>query len=206
MSVKLDGNYFKQNKIVHPNTKNVVNIYVVYNLNPISYSRNTDFTIQNALIVAVKITEDASDSEHKKYTGYGICFDEGSDFNFGIIVNGKNEIIYGADMSFSSHSANKANNFYVLGKDVIQGINRTTIYAEKIYKHNFTEPNKKFVLSLHYNFSNSYLFVNDVQQLKFKAKANHTQKNKLCVGNLSSDWTVTNSEKLGFMEKFMILM
>ena len=155
MSVKLDGNYFKQNKIVHPNTKNVVNIYVVYNLNPISYSRNTDFTIQNALIGAVKITEDASDSDHKKYTGYGICFDEGSDFNFGIIVNGKNEIIYGADMSFSSHSANKANNFYVLGKDVIQGINRTTIYEEKIYKHNFTEPNKKFVLSLHYNFSNS---------------------------------------------------
>ena len=87
----------------------------------------------------------------------------------------------GADMSFSSHSTNKANNIYVLGKDFIHGINGTTIYAEKVYKHNFTEANKKFVLSLHYNFSNSYLFVNGVQQLKFKAKANQIQKNKLCV-------------------------
>ena len=62
-------------------------------------------------------------------------------------------------MSFSSHSTNKANNIYVLGKDFVQGINDTTIYAEKNYKTNFTKPNKKFVLSLHYNFSNSYLFI-----------------------------------------------
>ena len=45
-------------------------------------------------------------------------------------------------MSFSSHSTNKANNIYVLGKDFLQGINGTTIYPEKNYKHNFTTPNK----------------------------------------------------------------
>ena len=49
-------------------------------------------------------------------------------------------------MSFSSHSTNKANNINVLGKGFVQGINRTTIYAEKIYKNNFTTPNKKFVV------------------------------------------------------------
>ena len=32
-----------------------------------------------------------------------------------------------------------------------------------------TEPNKKFVLSLHYNGNNSYLFVNGKEELKFKA-------------------------------------
>ena len=74
----------------------------------------------------------------------------------------------------------KKNNIYVFGKDFIQGLTTTAtgnrIYAESIYKTNFTEPNKKFVLSLHYNFSNCYLFVNGAQQLKFKTKADQIQK------------------------------
>ena len=104
-------------------------------------------------------------------------------------------------MSFSSHFTNKANNIYVLDRDFVQRINDTTLYAENIYKTNFTGTNKKFVLSLHYNFSNSYLFVNCVQQLKFKAKSDQTLKDKLCVGNLSSNWTVGNSEKTGLYGK-----
>ena len=56
---------------------------------------------------ATKITEDPSDSDHNKYSSYGIAFDEGTDFNFGNIVNGKNVIISGADMSFSSHERNR---------------------------------------------------------------------------------------------------
>ena len=34
-------------------------------------------------------------------------------------------------MSFSSHANNKAKNIYVLGKNFIQGINGTTIYAKR---------------------------------------------------------------------------
>ena len=90
-----------------------------------------------------------TDSSKNKYQGYGICFDEGGTFTSGNITNGRNVLIFGADMSFSIYSTNKANNIYVLGKDFVQGINDTTLYAEKIYKTNFTEPNKKFVLSLH---------------------------------------------------------
>ena len=90
-------------------------------------------------------------------------------------------------MSFSSHSTNKANNIYVLGKDFVQGINGTKIYAQKIYKHSFTTPNKKFVLSLYYNGDNSYLFVNGGEELKFKTKNSEIQNNLLCVGNISSD-------------------
>ena len=75
-------------------------------------------------------------------------------------------------MSFSSHANNRANNICVLGKDFIQGINGTTIYAEDIYNTNFTTPKKKFVLSLHYNGDYSYLFVNGSQGLKFKTKNN----------------------------------
>ena len=34
-------------------------------------------------------------------------------------------------MSFSKHANNKRNNIYVMGKDYVQKINDTTIYAEK---------------------------------------------------------------------------
>ena len=73
-------------------------------------------------------------------------------------------------MSSSIHATNRANNIYVMGKGLTQGINDTTIYAQKLFHNNFTELGKKFVLSLHYNGDNSYLFVNGRQELKFKAK------------------------------------
>ena len=48
MSVKFSGNYVKENKSIYP-VKSVVNIYIVYSLDPISNTRNTDFTAQNCL-------------------------------------------------------------------------------------------------------------------------------------------------------------
>ena len=90
----------------------------------------------------------------------------------------------------------KTQNIYVLGKDFVQGIKNTTIYAEEIYyKTNFTEQNKKFVLSLHYNRDNSYLFVNGKEELEFKSSVNYLERNLICVGNILSDWSLTNSTK-----------
>ena len=66
-----------------------------------------------------------------------------------------------------------------------------------MYKTNFTESDKEFVLSLHHNGDNSYLFVNGVQELKFKTNTNKIQKKIFCLGNLSSDWSITNSLKTG---------
>ena len=71
------------------------------------------------------------------------------------------------------------------------------MYAEKVYSQNFTQPIKKFVLSLHYNSDDSYLFVNDKQELKFKCKTENLVKEKLCIGNLSDQWTARESEKTG---------
>ena len=105
--------------------------------------------------------------------------------------------IFGVNTSNSIHSTNKTQNIYALGKDFVQGINNTTIYAEKIYKTNFTEQRKTFVLSLHYNGDNSYLFVNGSQELKFKSSVNYLDRNLLCVGNISSDWSLTNGTKTG---------
>ena len=47
---------------------------------------------------------------------------------------------------------------------------------KKTYSQNFTQPSKKFVLSLHYNGDDSYLFVNAKQELKFKAKTDQLVK------------------------------
>ena len=52
-------------------------------------------------------------------------------------------------------------------------------------------------MSLHYNSDNSYLFVNGSQELKFKSSVNYLDKNLLSVGNISSDWSLTNSTKTG---------
>ena len=122
-------------------------------------------------------------------------------FSKGGINNGRNVIIFGVDMSFSIHASNKANNIFVLGDFLVQGINDATIYAEKVYSFNFTEVEKKLVLSLHYNGDNSYLFVNSKQELKFKAKNDQMLNEKLCLGNLSSYWNDDESEKTGLYGK-----
>ena len=88
-----------------------------------------------------------------------------------------------------------------MGKDHVQKINDTTIYAEKMYYGKFTDPGKKCVLSLHYNGNNSYLLVNGRQELKFKAKTDQLVKEKLCLGNLSNQWTTSESEKTGLYGK-----
>ena len=89
----------------------------------------------------------------------------------------------------------KKNNILVLGKDFVQGINGTTIYAEKLYSINFIENNKKFCLSLHYNGAKSYLFVNGTEIRKFKAKDSEIVATPLCLGNISKDFSVDNIKK-----------
>ena len=201
MYVYLSGNQLQQNKVIIPNNNNVINIYYVYEIQPISSSRDTTFDIQNALFGAMEITKNTDTSKYN-YKGYGICFDEGGTFSYRITeggrthtANGRNAIIFGADMSFSVHETNRVNNIYVMGDGLIQGINDTTIYAEKDYWRNFTDPGKRYVLSLHYNGDNSYLFVNGRQELKFKAKNDQLVKEKFCIGNLSDQWTTSESEK-----------
>ena len=201
---RLTGNHFQRNKVIIPNNNNAINIYCVYQLDSIVSSRDTSFTIQNALFGAMQITKNATDSDKNNYKGYGICFDERSQFGHTITENGvtytsngRHVLIFGADMSFSAHATNKVNHIYLMGDGLTQGINDTTIYAEKKYFRNFTEPNVKFVLSLHYNSNDSYLFVNGRQELKFKCKTDQLVKEKLCIGNLSDQWTTTESEKTG---------
>ena len=52
-------------------------------------------------------------------------------------------------------------------------------------------------MPLHYNGDNSYLFVNGSQELNFKLSVNYLDRNFLCVGNISSDLSLTNGAKTG---------
>ena len=204
MHVYLSGNHFEQNKVIIPNNNSAINIYCVYKLDPIVSSRDTSFTIQNALFGTMQITKNATDNSKNNYKGHGICFDERSEFGHTITEGGfahttdaRNVLIFGADMSYSVPKIDKANHIYLMGTGFMQGINDTTIYAENNFYRNFTDPGKKFVLSLHYNADDSYLFVNGRQELKFKCKTDQLVKEKLFIGNLSYQWNTSESEKTG---------
>ena len=115
MSVRLRGAYFKQMRLLRPNNDNIVNIYIVYLIDPISNSRNTDYSVQNALFDGVKITKDATDTSKHKYEGYGTCLDEGGIFSMGNINNGRNVLIFGVHESSLVHKNNKENNIFIIG-------------------------------------------------------------------------------------------
>ena len=77
------------------------------------------------------------DIDQYKYSGYGIGFHRKGEFSFGSRGFGRNCVIFGEDLTNSSHANNRKNNLLVPGKEFTQGVNGTTIYAEQLYKINF---------------------------------------------------------------------
>ena len=193
IKLKFTGSCLVQDQITYtPQT--IVNIYIVYEIT--KKNSISDYpTLENCLLSSVKLTKNP-DIDKYKYSGNGIGFDRKGEFSFGNGF-GQNEIIFGADMSSSIHSTNKTKNILVLGKDFVQGLDDTTIYAEKLYSINFTKANTKFCLSLHYNGSNSYLFVNGTEIHKFKTKDSEIITATICLGNISREFSVDNMKKTG---------
>ena len=67
----------------------------------------------------------------------------------------------------------------------------------KIQNTIYAKTNTKFCLSLHYNGSNSYLFVNGTEIHKFKTKVSEIIAARICLGNISRDLSVDNMKKTG---------
>ena len=57
MYVYLQGTHFQQTNVII--TDNVINIYVVYKLDPIASTRDDTVTVQNALFGAMEITKNS---------------------------------------------------------------------------------------------------------------------------------------------------
>ena len=98
-------------------------------------------------------------------------------------------------MSSSVHIDNKGKDFLILCEALTQGSDDTTVTAEAKYPTNLTQSGKRFILSLHYNGSNSFLFVNVTRIYQFKAKDSEIKDYTLCLGNIFKDFTINNMKK-----------
>ena len=67
--------------------------------------------------------------------------------------------------------------------------------AEAQYSVKFSISNEKFCFSLHYNRSNSFLFVYATKMYQFKAKDSETRKYTLCLRNISRDFSAKEMKK-----------
>ena len=97
------------------------------------------------------MTKNATNNSKNNYKGYGICFDERSEFGHTITEGGhahttdaRNVLIFGADMCFSVHATNRANHIYLMGTGLTQGI--TLRYMQK---RTFTETLQILVKNLY---------------------------------------------------------
>ena len=110
---------------------------------------------------------------------------------------GKNVNIFGADMSSSVHIDNKNKDILILGEGPTQGLDDMILTAEAKCPINFTQPNKGFVLSLHYNGRTSFLFVNATKICQFKAKDSEIKDYVLSLSIISKYFTINNMKKTG---------
>ena len=73
-------------------------------------------------------------------------------------------------MGLSVYIYNKNKDSLILGEGPAQGLDNTTVTADSEYPINFTQSGKRFKFSLHYNESNSFLFVNATKYINFNQK------------------------------------
>ena len=94
---------------------------------------------------AVKLTKNAGFDKYK-YLGYGTGFNSRGNFLLSDSSEfGKNVIIFiGADMSSSGHVDNGKKDILILGKGPTQGLDNTTLTADKENVINYKEEQKKF--------------------------------------------------------------
>ena len=98
-------------------------------------------------------------------------------------------------MSSSVYIDNKGKDILILSEGPTQWLDDTTLTAEAKYPINFTQSGKRFVLSLHYNGGNSFLFVNATKVHQFKAKDSEIKDYALFLGNISKDFTINNMKE-----------
>ena len=93
------------------------------------------------------------------------------------------------------HNYKKKRNTIIIGKGSTQELDYTTLTVEAQYSNGFSRSNRKFCLSLNYNGSNSFLFVNATKIYQFKAKNSEIKKYPLCLGNILGDFPANNMKK-----------
>ena len=137
-------------------------------------------TLENCSFGAVRLTKNADINKYN-YSGYGIAFDRHGCFSSPAIGLRRNVIVFGVDMSSSTKIDNRRKDISILGKGPTQWLQHT-LSAKTMYLINFTEHNKKFCLSFHYNGVNSHLFDNGEEIITFCAKIINYKNYKIING------------------------
>ena len=180
-------------KMIFLSLKNNKPIYFWHTRSSIK-SFNTDFALSNCSVGSLKLTKNA-DLDKYKYTADEIGFDFREEYSLPDGSASRNVIIFGVDMSPSVYIDNKEKDFLILGKGPTQGLDGTTFTAEALCPINFTQSGKRFVLSLCYNGSSNFLFVNATKVYQFKAKDSEMKDYALCLANISKDFIINNIQK-----------
>ena len=111
------------------NNNFILKLYIVYQLNTWPRYPTSNFTLKNCLFGSVRLTRNV-DKSRLTYNGQGIAFDENDLWSFDN-DSARNAVIFGVDVSSSSHTNNPKNNFLVLGERPTEGINSIIGTAEK---------------------------------------------------------------------------
>ena len=154
--------------------ESIVNMYIVYLMPDVTDAKGSDL-LKYGLSVATGY------DTNKKLVGYGIGFgthkythDDGK--------KARNLVILGTN-----------SNALVLGKGNVKITtnDNTAVQVKNKLKTNCTIPDEKFILSVHYDAaddnSESFLFVNGLQEYKFKADKNKIVARKLNLGSISDN-------------------
>ena len=118
-----------------------------------------------------------------------------SEFLFPDGIIGKNSIYFGGDMSSSVNIDNVNKNILILIEERTQRLSDTTLIAEAKYPTNFIKWERRFVLSLDHNGSESFLFADTKKVHQFNVDNSEIKPYPFCLGNNSKDFTINNMKQ-----------
>ena len=88
-------------------------------------------------------------------------------------------------MSSYVHADNQGKDILILGEGATKGWDDTTLTVEAKYPIIFTQSGKRFVFSLDYNGSNSFLYFNAKKCINLRKKNSKSKDFALYLGNIS---------------------
>ena len=185
--LKIESFKFLAQKKITYRHENIVNLYIVYSVPDITDANGTDL-MRYGLFGATAYDTD------KKLVGYGV--------GFGTHKYTHDHGKEARDLVITGVNSPDPNNALVLGMGNIKitASDKTVVQAKDKSKMNCTTPDKKFVLSVHYNAdddtSESFFFVNSLQQHKFKASKDENLARKLNLGSFSDNSVLHYSHTL----------
>ena len=116
----------------------------------------------------------------------------GHSFDFQSLIGAKMPLFLELRWAHQYILTTRKKDILILGKGPTQRLDSTNLTAEAENSINFSRSNIKFCLSLHYNKSNSFLFVNATKIYQFK----RLKKHSVCLKNIAGDFSA-NNEKTG---------